>query len=134
MALPMVPPRVMAATAIAAPMMARIRAYSAAEAPDSSCQKRTSLLMLISLPHLSGVADPVGPTRQIADYATFLAARAFARDAVAGGVHGVADGAAESDRRNRNGRADNRQNESIFGRRSAGLALPQTDELVHFQF
>src|SRR5215218_9756564 len=38
-------PRKMAATAMPAPTMARIRAYSAAEAPDSSFRKETNLVM-----------------------------------------------------------------------------------------
>lgn len=50
---PMAPPSVQAATAIPAPTIARIRAYSAAEAPDWSFQSVFRIIISIT-PKLSG--------------------------------------------------------------------------------
>jgi hypothetical protein len=58
-----VPPRKIIAIAMAVPMMARMRAYSAAEAPLSSFRKETSLDMW--KPHFHSVDDWPGRTDRV---------------------------------------------------------------------
>src|SRR4051794_35173931 len=61
--------RPIAAVAMPTPTMARMRAYSAAEAPDSSCRKFTSLIMIT----LFGDLDPTMGLREagLSQYGTF---------------------------------------------------------------
>ena len=49
-------------------------------------------------------------------------------------IHGTANRAAKVDRRNRDGRADDGENEGVFGSRGARDVLQEFDELLHSTF
>ena len=59
---------------------------------------------------------------------------AIAADAGAGVVHRRCDGVAEENRGGGNGRTDDRQDQRIFGRRSAGLVFKHTNKSLHLAF
>ena len=108
-AFPIAPPRPNAASAIPVPTIARIKAYSAADAPLSSFQRVLKKVIRIPLS-----ASAVG---------VLNAVRSF--------VHRIADRAAKADCRQCNASPNNRQDESIFSRRSAALVAPECFEKSH---
>src|SRR5258708_15196008 len=114
------PPRVTAAIAMAPPMIARISAYSAAEAPASSLSIEIMVFISILLSenlrtHRSG-------------------GRRASGDAVRRLLHGITDRAAQRDGSDCNRAADDGEDQCIFGRRGARLVLQQVDKNRHAQF
>src|SRR4029079_14161087 len=130
-----------------APTIARIRAYSAAEAPDSSRIMLMKLVTIISFPKKSRAPFYPGPgvthqrrgrpadrpaPRQLAARRTGRRSRRGAgADLRPDRAHGVRDVLAKRVGGERNAGADDRQDQGVFGRRSAGLGLHQVDERLH---
>src|SRR5262245_19365837 len=128
----------MAAMAMMLPTIARMRAYSAAEAPDSSfiILMRVFILRLeercidVPLPARGGDRGAVR-RRPLQSAVGGVVRRTLRIDAGRSAVHRVADGVTQSDGGDGDDAANDRQDEGIFGCRSARFVLHHLDESLH---